>query len=514
MIDNKFINYLFVILLLISYSNVNCMIIDNQTLETGIQNDYPHSLFIGTFKRSMEKIGVFSTPYFIEMEPMLAKRNFYNWGLWVRDWIFYPDQHAILFSQGVNSTRDNYIFEFDPKSKQIKKFDIPYTEKPSYFYADLINNLVVTFNSSTNQIISISGFNDYLVYDLPSGFLGTSNVYDEKSGIFWIPYYDRTSSKAGYIKFNPKNGSFKDETYFEKITSYPNYFNLYNAGEYIIWFGDYTLYIIEPITGELIFYTQIYSNVTVYIGNPAIVPSPETNSIYVWDGLKAWKIDTLKWQIVYGRVCDSPVFKYIELKGEYDIKRNELVIFDSSNFHSVLIINPETGSILKQSENIQPGYFEYDINSIFDLSNRAVYYIRDFGNPKKASLATVRLDDDWDNAPTIKPQGQFVEYRPGDNFKLILDIANPADTPQDVTAYIWFWLPTGQYIFFGPNGLTTEVVGIPLTLPASLDTSISIDLFTVPQGMPSGFYNLNAVFFNNRTAVRGPMGTYNFMASQ
>ena len=32
--------------------------------------------------------------------------------------------------------------------------------------------------------------------------------------------------------------------------------------------------------------------------------------------------------------------------------------------------------------------------------------------------------------------------------------------------------------------------------------------------MAEGFYNLNALFLNNRTGVLGPMGTYNFIVGK
>ncbi|MBU1626804.1 hypothetical protein KKB18_05480, partial [bacterium] len=63
--------------------------------------------------------------------------------------------------------------------------------------------------------------------------------------------------------------------------------------------------------------------------------------------------------------------------------------------------------------------------------------------------------------------------------------------------------------FFGAMGLTLNIAGIPLTLPANMDVTGDILSFTMPEGVPEGFYNFNAVFLNDM-GDRGPIGTWNF----
>ena len=69
--------------------------------------------------------------------------------------------------------------------------------------------------------------------------------------------------------------------------------------------------------------------------------------------------------------------------------------------------------------------------------------------------------------------------------------------------------PDGTMLFFTPTGLSLNIAGIPLTLPANLYITADILSFTMPAGVPEGFYNFNAVFINDK-GDRGPIGTWNF----
>jgi hypothetical protein len=472
---------------------------------------------LSSLKLSMGNMGIFTEPYFIMLDPTISWRKFYQWGNWIRNWTYYPDGHGIVYAKQKENiiTMEINIFDYNPQNGQTRMFDIPTSVQTNsysyYLFSNPSNINVIALPDDSSKLYLIEDFNRYDTIANPHPDISISNrFFDEKSGYLWLFSIDDSSGIISYFKFNSIDGSFTDLTYTDFTGSFVDNIFLNDTGKFFLRFGDCNLYAINPDTGKTIFKTLIFSAGDMFTESPALALSPDYHYIYLWDGSKAWKIDTSTWKIVYGEVNNDPIQNMGDCKGIYDSNRDEFIVFDTIKTNTVMIIDPETGSV-KQSQIIVTNPSQYLINPILDLENRSIYFI---DNYHEAKLATVRLDDTWDNAPTIKPQGQFVEYRPGDTFKLTLDIANPVDTPQDATAYIWFWLPTGQYVFFGPNGLTTDVVGIPLTLPVSLDTSISIDLFTVPQGMPSGFYNLNAVFFNNRTAVRGPMGTYNFMAAQ
>ena len=64
-------------------------------------------------------------------------------------------------------------------------------------------------------------------------------------------------------------------------------------------------------------------------------------------------------------------------------------------------------------------------------------------------------------------------------------------------------------LFFNGIGFTFDVTGIELEIPADTDITADFLSFTMPAGVPEGFYNLNAVFINDN-GERGPIGTWNF----
>jgi hypothetical protein len=445
-------------------------------------------------------------------------------GHYLKDFEFLPKGNELLLLQEnplIDESPINPI-KFNFKSGSSFYYDI-IPDKGYELFQDPSNNQTISYTYSNKKVYFFNDSNNFDVWDFPyeNKILSRYVIFDDELGYLWIGY-DESSERS---KGNLLRLSTNDKTIinYELPQNYHTWNNwaLYNHDEYLCIFTkeggvSWNLTVIELDNKEIVFSYPIFSNYDNSLVLPTIIPIPSEDSICLWDGRKAWRIDTSKWTLIYGGTYDNTKHLQIQnlsvnIKSVYDENYRELVIFDTAETFSILRVDIDTGYV-KKSFNMDDEQYGYPLiyNPIFDLKNRQVHYQRKY----IPSLVTVRLDDDWDNAPTIKPQGQFVEYRPGDTFRLILDIANPADVPQDVTAYIWFWLPTGQYVFFGPNGLTTDIKGIPLTLPANLDTSISIDLFIVPQGMPAGFYNLNAVFFNNRTAVRGPMGTYNFMTGQ
>jgi hypothetical protein len=448
-------------------------------------------------------------PYIYKIGPALGNRELIDDGLSTMSWAFYPDEERILCEVGYLSS--DSLVEYYPKSGRMEKIDFK-TSNVMKMYFDTLNDRILAVDYDSEKFIFKSYFiknlDDIVEWSFPySDTKIASMAYDNEENALWMEYLYQNSSGIGFLKLTNPDQAYEDH-FFSNIDLPSGELTIYNHGEFFILYHSPTLYIIDGKSGDILFEKQIYEGDSYY--KTAIIPVPEKKCIFLWDGSKAWKIDTRNWNLVYGDTYQNPSQKSSnDMKGCYDAVRNELIIFDTKEANAVIKVDAETGTIIEKAP-LNPEIIDIWLNPYIDVKNSTVYFLKD----SSGLMTTVRLDDDWDKAPTIKPQGQYLEYRPGDTFKLILDIANPADVPQDVTAYIWFWLPTGQYIFFGPNGLTTEVVGIPLTLPANLDTSISIDLFTVPQGMPAGFYNLNAVFFNNRTAVRGPMGTYNFMASQ
>jgi hypothetical protein len=497
---------------------------DNETLNQILQFGFSDGFVDNQPLFVRDRIWLKNIPYVINCNPSIGKSDIHyvdpDYMYNVIDWCMYPDETGFIFGI-IDPINGGYtLWNYMLSDGSLRAFDLPNVDFRYRFFMDLKNNIVIAVNYDLNsyfyQMQYIKGFNNYRTWTFPYSNSQISNyTFDETEGAIWLSYSKQTEAGLGFMKITDWNQPYEDHFYPDLTVKYGS-ISLYNHGEFLltlVYMENFRyLYILDPKDDKVLFKTQLTGqNVPHYLVNDAsIVSVPEKNSIYLWDGDMAWKIDTQSWTVVYGNPIENINYNTSgEIVGAYDHNKDELVFFDTAKTNSIVIVDPDTGTV-KKSITISQGFFMSETfkNPIFDLDKRSIYFLREYDGV----IAVVRLDEDWDNAPTIKPQGQFVEYRPGDTFKLILDITNPADVPQDVTVYIWFWLPTGQYVFFGPNGLTTDIKGIPLTLPANLDTSVSLDLFTVPEGMPAGFYNLNAVFFNNATSVRGPMGTYNFMA--
>ncbi|MBU1627901.1 hypothetical protein KKB18_11075, partial [bacterium] len=109
----------------------------------------------------------------------------------------------------------------------------------------------------------------------------------------------------------------------------------------------------------------------------------------------------------------------------------------------------------------------------------------------------------------IQPSTNYIQFGSGDNAKFTINIKNPYEFEQKATAYIWMYTPDGTMLFLNVMGLTFNIEGIPLTLPVNCDVTGDILSFTMPAGVPEGFFNLNAVFINEK-GDRGPIGTWNF----
>jgi hypothetical protein len=439
--------------------------------------------------------------------PSLGKIETFDIGYFHNDSMLYPDRSAAVLGFGSDHFETQ---QYNFVSGSIYNVDIP-DQLMFSFYQDIPGNRILAVNSFDQKFYIINDWDNVQKWDfpMPDMLIDYRLIMDSDIGQLWMPYNNEDKTQFGFVKLDLSDSTYENYT-FPEMNTYPTAWGIYNHGEYIFYYSKKILYVLDPKTEKIVFNKAIYNpDSTGRAIAPAIVPVPDKKSIYVWDGSQNWHIDVENWQILNGETYQNP--NHIQngkLVGYYAVKADELIYYDTAQNNSIYRIDPDSGSIKEQI--ILDQELLVISNYTFDQESIAFHFF----DTKTGEIKTLRIEDHWNNAPSIKPQGQFVEYRPGDTFKLILDIANPPDAPQDVTAYIWFWLPTGQYIFFGPNGLTTEVKGMPLTLPANLDTRVSIDLFTVPQSMPAGFYNLNAVFFNNRTAVRGPMGTYNFMAGE
>jgi len=167
---------------------------------------------------------------------------------------------------------------------------------------------------------------------------------------------------------------------------------------------------------------------------------------------------------------------------------------------SIYQIDTETGKVLSRNG------FHSSIRTVFFPRNKDEVFLL---YEDESMIYHYLLNPSWNNPATITPSTNYIQFGEGDNAKFTVNIRNEYDFSQDVTAYMWLYAPDGTMLFFDGSSLTTNIIGIPLTLPANLDITGDILAFTMPAGVPEGFYNFNAVLINEN-GDRGPVGTWNF----
>ena len=145
------------------------------------------------------------------------------------------------------------------------------------------------------------------------------------------------------------------------------------------------------------------------------------------------------------------------------------------------------------------------INVYFPKNKNEIIFLNKIMN----QVITLHLNPAWEKPATIEPGPNYVQFGEGDEAKFRVNVKNPYEFGQRATAYIWLYAPDGTMLFLNGMGVTLECAGIPLTLPANTDVTGDILSFTMPAGVPEGFYNFNAVFINEK-GDRDSIGTWNF----
>jgi len=246
---------------------------------------------------------------------------------------------------------------------------------------------------------------------------------------------------------------------------------------------------------------------------PGLISIPARDRLFLWDHNNPWCIDTGSLEVIYGKFSENSDWSFENsgerMEGFWDEKREVVVVFDKSGeiikyqplppFH-LFEIKLDTGEVVKEielSNEYTDVYFPPEKDRIIFL------------NPERERLETLHLYPLWGDPTTITPSTNYVQVGEGDNCRFSVNIKNEYDYEQDATAYIWLIAPDGTMLFFDGLGFTPDITGIPLTLPANLDVNADFLTFTMPAGVPEGFYNLNALFIN-ANGDRGPIGTWNF----
>jgi hypothetical protein len=246
---------------------------------------------------------------------------------------------------------------------------------------------------------------------------------------------------------------------------------------------------------------------------PGIVPVPSKERLVLWDHYGSWCVNTENLELIYGTAVKPGSLFYTEdapIKGCWDEER-EKVVFVDLGFHFmnpadkgiVVRINVDTGEVIDRTDipdyqNIRKVFFPKDKSKVFLLA------------PNSSKVYTIYLEPAWENPATIDPSTNYLQLGAGDNAKFIVNVKNPYDVEQKVTAYIWMFASGIDFpFFFDGIGISTKVKGMPLTIPAKFKILGDIMSFTMPAGLPQGYYNLNAIFINEQ-GNPGPMGTWNF----
>ena len=248
---------------------------------------------------------------------------------------------------------------------------------------------------------------------------------------------------------------------------------------------------------------------------PCIIPTGDR--VFLWDHYGAWCIETGSWDITYGKMHEEhrAIYNYTNpsIQGVYDEERNVVIVADMSYEYEVspdflpypgariFEFDADTGEVIRETA-LPEG--EYTSRIFFSGDKEKVYLLGYFRN----NFYAVNLTSSWHDPPRINTRTNYLQYSPGDRLKFKLNISN-GYVSQNVTAYIYLCIPGGNCLFFAGKGLTYEVSGIPLSLPEDLDIDFELMSFILPEGLPGGLYNFNALMTNENYEI-GPMGTWNF----
>jgi hypothetical protein len=431
----------------------------------------------------------------------------------------------------------NIYREYDFADGAIQDVKLPYDA--DYLITDVENNQLIGVGEQyipKNKYIC--NFVQFINPDCYSELWSAPNLnfspgkflFDEGNGILWLLFNNQDDGNRYFYKFSTKEKSLIDtfiiqgsgDSKLESIKSV-----VLDPGGKYLYFIEVTnsrsqrnLAVLDIDLKEIInrftLQTEVKNKTNQDAVYPGIIPVFEKDKLFLWDHYGAWCIDTKSWEIIYGEVKNNPrAFCYStnrynnpDVKGTYINETNHIILLDyskdkegsGSDHYRCLEVNLDTGSIVKEFEK------PVGTNNVCFAKDKKSILFLDSNNSR---INTLHLDPGWNTPVTITPSTNYIQLGEGDNAKFAVNVKNEYDFAQNATAYIWLYAPDGTMLFFNGNGLTTGTAGIPLTLPAKCDITGDILTFTMPAGVPEGFYNFNAVFVNEN-GDRGPIGTWNF----
>jgi hypothetical protein len=431
----------------------------------------------------------------------------------------FPDSRwALIGEKYIRNGTTNYNYkEYDFENRE--SIDITFPNVSHSLITDLKNNQIIGIGRYGFDVQFIKPHGSVRSWVTPRDLYFTYglSIFDDQNSIIWLFYHSSDIGKLFFYKISAKTRS-EEDSFILQNNELTNLINLSCDPD-----GKYLYFIDETNSNsrrELVIFDtnkkEVMKRITlqddVHNGSfdvkviPGIVPVPEKERLFIWDHYGAWSIDMNSWEIIYGETRNNPQASMLpnagiinpHIQGAYDPATNHVIVIDMQG--RVLEVDFDTGQIVK----------EYAIPSPFLL----LHFTQDkknilFLNQEKSTIYTLHLDPAWENPPSIYPSTNYMQFGQGDHAIFSVNIKNTYDFEQKVTAYIWIYNPNSSLIFFDGTGFTTNITGIHLKLPPNLDVTQDFSVFKMPQGVPQGYYNLNAVFINEH-GDRGPIGTWNF----
>jgi len=402
-------------------------------------------------------------------------------------------------------------YNFDDKS--IKTIHIPF--ECHEFFTDSNNNQIIgtAFTSYYNLVEFIAPDNFVTTWFAPEelNLDFYKKVFDHENSILWVLFENLDNGDYHFYKLSSKEKSLLDSFTLEGETFKEIRNIVTDPEDKFLYFIDETNentareLIVLDINDRIIkkrvtLQEGVQNGITTIIVIPGIIPVSEKDRLFIWDNYGAWSIDTNSWEILYGELVDTPqnIESSTVIQGVYLENENQVLVVDRGK--RVLYVDLDAGNVIKEI----PLSMYFSKLHITKEKDKILFL-----DSNNSIIHTLFLDPAWEKPATITPRTNYIQLGEGDNAKFSINIKNEYDFSQDVTAYIWLYAPIGVKLYFNGYGMTTDVDGIPLTLPANLDITGDILTFTMPAGVPEGFYNFNAVLINEN-GDRGPVGTWNF----
>jgi len=436
----------------------------------------------------------------------------------------FPESNTALLKVSTDEGKIFREYNFDDNTYQ----DIELPGDIHWYFPDNRNEQIVAFKRYDDAILQFIKPRGRVATWAPEDLseLSASTCYfDYQNDAFWAVYRNDGASRWHFYKVSTVTHELLDSFIvpYDEM-NYPASLKADPSGRYLCFFqaegtgkdlSDRYLVIFDIASRAEAkrFKLQEAVNNNVFGVSkvfPAMIFIPDHNRLLVWGHDRAWCIDLETKEMLYGelQVDPSAVCKYgVGIEGFYDESRQVAVIADF--YHeggrydydgvNILEVDHNTGEILKQE------HFDIDyVRKIFISGDKKRIYMLGYEHPK---YYVFHIDPSWENPPAVKTRSNFMEYSPGDPCRFTISIKN--DNAQNANLYVWLCIPGGDYLFFNGLGFSPEITGIPLTLPAGLDVSADIVNFVIPEIMPEGFYNLNAILLSDDYGF-GPMGTWNF----